>query len=70
MVTDRMLKTGEVAALFRVSPGQVLRWVKLYPKQLGVVQLGRNGQYRYRESKVTAALLGGFKDEEASPHEA
>jgi MerR family regulatory protein len=51
--SDRLLKPGEVAALFRVDPKTVTRWARL-----GWISSIRTpgGHRRYRESEVRAIL--------------
>lgn len=51
--TDRLLKPGEVASLFGVTPKCVTDWVKA-----GKITAQRTfgGHRRYRESEIRAAL--------------
>lgn len=65
VVAERMLTTEEVAALFRVSPATAKRWARRYPRQLGAVKLTPGGQWRWPESKATAALTVGLVEEAA-----
>lgn len=53
---DRLLKPGEVAAMFRVDPKTVTRWSKAGKLQ-SILTPGRH--HRYRESQVRALLEGG-----------
>ncbi len=52
---DRLLTSGEVAAMFRVNPRTVSRWADL--GRLTVV-LTPGGHRRFRESEVLALLRG------------
>lgn len=52
---DRLLLTGEVAALFRVDPKTVAKWAK-QGKLTSIRTLG--GHRRYRESEVRALIDG------------
>lgn len=61
---ERILTTDEVAAMFRISRTQALRWAKLYPRQLGAVKLTPRGRWNWPESKATAALASGLVDED------
>lgn len=63
---ELLLTTREVAAMFRVSTTQVLRWASKYPRQLGAVRVTPKGPYRFSASKVAAARSEGLQDEEAS----
>jgi excisionase family DNA binding protein len=53
---NRLLTSGEVAALFRVDPKTVTRWAA--EGRIGSIRTP-GGHRRYRESEVRAALLRG-----------
>lgn len=52
----RLLRTGEVAAVFRVHPKTVSRWAKNGKLPASSRTLG--GHARFRESEVRALLAG------------
>jgi excisionase family DNA binding protein len=52
---DRLLKPGEVAALFRVDPKTVTRWA--HAGRIGATRTP-GGHLRFRESEVRALLKG------------
>jgi len=52
---ERLLKPGEVAALWNVDPKTVTRWAKA--GKLSFIRTP-GGQHRYREAEVMAFLRG------------
>ena len=59
MPNDRLLKPGEVAALFRVDPKTVTRWAS----QGRITRVRTPGGHsRFRESEIRAMLRGDVTD--------
>lgn len=54
--SDRLLTTGEVAALFRVDVKTVTRWANNNPRLHAIRTPG--GRFRFREREVLAILNG------------
>jgi excisionase family DNA binding protein len=57
---DRLLKPGEVAALFRVDPKTVTRWAAA--GRIGSIRTP-GGHRRFKESEVRAMLEGDEESE-------
>jgi excisionase family DNA binding protein len=58
---DKLLKPGEVAAIFRVDPKTVTRWANT--GKLSAVRTP-GGHVRFRESDVRGALVDALDDED------
>ena len=54
--TERLLGSGEVAAIFRVDSKTVSRWAREGKLRPPIRTVG--GHYRYRESEIRALLAG------------
>jgi excisionase family DNA binding protein len=58
---DKLLKPGEVAAIFRVDPKTVTRWAK--SGKLNAVRTP-GGHARFRETDVRGALVDALDDDD------
>ena len=58
---DKLLKPGEVAAIFRVDPKTVTRWANT--GKLSAIRTP-GGHVRFRESEVRSALVDALDDED------
>jgi len=58
---DKLLKPGEVAAIFRVDPKTVTRWANT--GKLSAIRTP-GGHTRFRESEVRGALIDALDDDD------